>query len=234
MFSARIGLFNNIPCPDISGCSRNPCLFSHERGLTRSAPIIGPLAVTSTSAPHAAMPAKSILKHAIASSSNVTVSTKRPITPTRADPSASPGISEPPRKLQRLDTLRRAVQPPSTSSVCLFSLSMCPYRPTRKNRSNSHSPFQKVCWSAHPHRQPCHERSVNQRPSDLFKEPLRCICVHVSRLFCSMSDRLIIPSLVVVYILHSTQSTLALPAKVHLPRRLMSTARLINRHTAKV
>ncbi|KAF8529142.1 Rexo1 protein [Hysterangium stoloniferum] len=135
MFSARrIGLFDSIPCPDISTCSRNPCLFSHKRGLVHSSSIAVPVSVISTKAPdhvssvhRVATPTKSILKPTVASSSKASIPTKRPITYSssiKADPPAGSIItsrpSEPPSKFQRLNTSQRAVPAlaqPSSSSI---------------------------------------------------------------------------------------------------------------------
>ena len=133
--SRRLGLFDSIPCPDKSTCTRNPCLFSHQQGVTDPTAIHIPLISTSKSSfPSATgFPAKSILKSK--PNSDVSVPAKRTLSSspsisespaTRLSVQQASPTSEPPRKIQRLDGYKKA-QPVTASSVqpvCLSSPSL--------------------------------------------------------------------------------------------------------------
>lgn len=138
MFSSRrLGLFDSIPCPEKSTCTRNPCLFSHQEGLADPTaihiPVVATTARSTSSQSGSGTPAKSILKSKPRLSSDVSVPAKRMFSSTSSLSSESPGTplaiqqasptSEPPRKIQRLDGYKRAqlVTASASQPVCLSS-----------------------------------------------------------------------------------------------------------------
>lgn len=133
--SRRLGLFDGITCPDITSCSRNPCLFSHKRELSGDGPIKDPptLSTASTSGSSGSPAIKPILKpilklsHSSSSSEpSSSIPAKRPMlaSPLTASPILSPA-NEPPRKLLRVGRLKAvAVNFASSSkSVCQLGVS---------------------------------------------------------------------------------------------------------------
>lgn len=112
MFSA-LGLFRNLPCPQLDTCKRPNCLYSHSPKTFNPKPLnLVPRRqpVASGSASRSAAQAKP----------SETVPAKRPaISPIKSDPTSA----EPPRKLQKVGPTQRPVAvKPSTSAieVCAF------------------------------------------------------------------------------------------------------------------
>ena len=94
MFS-RLGLLNNVKCPDLQQCTRQPfCVLSHRDDIPDEPTLTIPVASKPTPSS-----SKSPLAPPI-SSTATTIPAKRPVALT---PSPQPrSVTEPPRKLQRV------------------------------------------------------------------------------------------------------------------------------------
>lgn len=134
---ASLGLFQNLACPEINTCTRPQCIFSHRNDLppppSLNIPVDEPQIASSSTQPtvHVPTPKKTTVipaKRAVASS------------PLRAGTSIRSSVGEPPRKLQKLDSIQKPLAVPSTSH-------------TTVRLSQIHG-FQKLSWCA-DHRQAC-------------------------------------------------------------------------------
>ncbi|KAI0068640.1 ribonuclease H-like protein [Artomyces pyxidatus] len=103
MFSS-LGLFQSLPCPEGTHCKRHNCLFSHSPHVSQACVSVPydppPQPVASTSASSSTVPAK---RHAPASPAPSVTSRSHA------------GPSEPPRKLQKVGTVRRPVAVPTAA-----------------------------------------------------------------------------------------------------------------------
>ena len=129
MFST-LGLFQKLPCPERSRCTRPNCLFSHADDITQIPTVRVPVDAQKPQ-PTAAAPQPSVPQPVASTSKQQTqiakiessIPAKRPLSFVRPGPSAasSPGkVAEPPRKLQRVGNTQipASVQTPAYTTVC--------------------------------------------------------------------------------------------------------------------
>lgn len=112
MFSP-LGLFKNLPCPQLDGCTRQNCLYSHSPNTPKQRPL--------NLVPHrqhvTLSSIQSTSRSATQSKPQETVPAKRPaISPVKSSPSST----EPPRKLQKVGPTQQPLAIPSapTTEVC--------------------------------------------------------------------------------------------------------------------
>lgn len=115
---ATTGLFKNLACPERDTCTRQNCLFSHSPDAPAPRPLIKqapPVPSRSSASPSTStLPPKSP-PIANAKKSNATiVPAKRPAlsSPTKSTTTSA----EPPRKLQKIGSIKRPVAVPSSST----------------------------------------------------------------------------------------------------------------------